>query len=329
VKGDPKWLSGVIGRSSSSADVWNSLKVMEDTAALKFHWNGSRSNRLLLKSVAMESPTRVGICLTNVHKKHAHMLACTLTCIYIHVHTFTYMHISYVCAHTHIHARCTYIQYMHVAHTYIHIHARVRTHAHTYMCIVLEYPHTHKRAYERYIHAYVHRYLSAPLGLLFPSLVLYNKCSISVTCTLHLCLYVLAYWCMHLCLCLDLSFCISSEIIIELICVFNFFSLMLVEFRSCRPQEQSKRCQSTKHQLQQQLHADSPMSPRFPRSVGFHLFPGQLVRVLFLPGQLVQVLFLPGQLVRVLFLPGQLVQVLFLPGQLIQVLIFPGLRSLI
>lgn len=48
----------VSGNASCSA-IWNNLKVMEDTAALKFTWNNSHSNKLLLKSVKVESPNRL------------------------------------------------------------------------------------------------------------------------------------------------------------------------------------------------------------------------------------------------------------------------------
>lgn len=47
--------------SSHSNSIWNSLKVMEDTDALKFQWDGSHGKKLLLKSLALESPTRVSL----------------------------------------------------------------------------------------------------------------------------------------------------------------------------------------------------------------------------------------------------------------------------
>lgn len=43
--------------SSRSTSIWNSLKVMEETDALKFQWDGSHGKKLLLKSLALESPT--------------------------------------------------------------------------------------------------------------------------------------------------------------------------------------------------------------------------------------------------------------------------------
>lgn len=56
--------------SSRSTSIWNSLKVMEETDALKFQWDGSHGKKLLLKSLALESPTRVSLnfLATNSHR---------------------------------------------------------------------------------------------------------------------------------------------------------------------------------------------------------------------------------------------------------------------
>ena len=43
--------------SSETIDlsVWNNLKIMENTAALKYQWPGSHSNSVLLKAVNIDS----------------------------------------------------------------------------------------------------------------------------------------------------------------------------------------------------------------------------------------------------------------------------------